>query len=109
LGLPQHERSGLKSWRDLGIDMDEVPADDARQHGRPGAGETEFRGMAKETAAARQDTVLGATAADLWRRGKINFRDLLDQSGRPLTTEQLRESRAVVTLPGDPVCNRSES
>jgi hypothetical protein len=37
---------------------------------------------------------LGATVADLWRRGKINFRDLLDQSGRPLTTEQLRAKAA---------------
>jgi hypothetical protein len=38
--------------------------------------------------------VLGAGKADLWRRGKITFRDLLDQNGRPLTTEELRAKAA---------------
>jgi hypothetical protein len=51
--------------------------------------------MAKETeSAARQDTVLGRDRGRPVAPWQINFRDLLDQSGRPLTTEQLREKAA---------------
>lgn len=39
---------------------------------------------------AVQDEALGPTRADLWRKGKIaSFSQLVDQSGRPLTIEQL--------------------
>jgi hypothetical protein len=81
----------LKSWRDLGIDMDEIPQTTRASMDGQVPASMNFEAWLKKQSAARQDTSLGATAADLWRRGKINFRDLLDQSGRPLTTEQLRE------------------
>jgi hypothetical protein len=94
LGLPQHQRSRFENWRDLGIDADEVPQTTrASMDGQVPAKQT-FEAWLKKQSAARQDTVLGADVADLWRRGKINFRDLLDQSGRPLTTEQLRAKAA---------------
>jgi hypothetical protein len=53
-----------------------------------------FEAWLKKQPVARQDTVLGQGKADLWRSGKIGFRDLLDQSGRPLTTEELRAKAA---------------
>lgn len=84
----------LKSWRDLGIDMDEIPQTTRASMDGQVPAKTTFEAWLKKQSAARQDTVLGATIADLWRRGKLNFRDLLDQSGRPLTTEQLREKAA---------------
>lgn len=84
----------LKTWRELGIDADEVPQTTrASMDGQVPAKQT-FEQWLKKQPAARQDTVLGATIADLWRRGKLNFRDMLDQSGRPLTTEQLRAKAA---------------
>jgi hypothetical protein len=54
------------------------------------AADLSFEDWLKKQSVARQDTVLGAGKADLWRRDKVTFRDLLDQNGRPLTTEQLR-------------------
>jgi SPP1 gp7 family putative phage head morphogenesis protein len=84
----------LKTWKDLGIDMDEIPQTTRASMDGQVPAKTTFEGWLKKQPAARQDTVLGASVADLWRRGKIGFRDLLDQSGRPLTTEQLREKAA---------------
>jgi hypothetical protein len=36
-----------------------------------------------------QDETLGATQAELWRDGKLELGDLIDQSNRPLTTDEL--------------------
>lgn len=84
----------LKSWRDIGIDADDVPdTTRASMDGQVAAG-LSFEQWLKKQSAARQDTVLGNGKASLWRAGKINFRDLLDQNGRPLTTEQLRAKYA---------------
>jgi hypothetical protein len=83
----------LKSWRDLGIDADEVPQTTrASMDGQVPAKQT-FEEWLRKQSETRQDAVLGETKADLWRRGKIQFRDLLDQSGR-LTTEALRAKAA---------------
>jgi hypothetical protein len=38
-----------------------------------------------------QDDLLGEGKAELWREGKMTLQQLLDQRGRPLTLEQLRE------------------
>jgi len=84
----------LKSWRDLGIDENEVPETTrASMDGQVAVGLTFEQWLRKQTV-ARQDDVLGQGKADLWRSGKITFRDLLDQNGRPLTTEQLRAKAA---------------
>lgn len=80
----------LKSWRDLGIDEDEVPETTRASMDGQVPVHTNFEGWLKKQSTTRQDTVLGEGKADLWRRGKIDFRDLLDQKGRPLTTEELR-------------------
>lgn len=84
----------LKSWRDLGIDEDEIPETTrASMDGQVPAAMT-FEQWLKKQSVERQDTVLGTGKADLWRKGKIKFRDLLDQNGRPLTTEELRAKAA---------------
>lgn len=84
----------LKSWRDLGIDEDEVPDTTRVSMDGQVAADTSFESWLKKQSQTRQDTVLGAGKADLWRNGKITFRDLLDQNGRPLTTEDLRAKAA---------------
>ena len=85
----------LKSWKELGIDAPDLPPRTTRasMDGQVPAGQTFEEWLGKQTQ-ARQDTVLGAGKAELWRSGKIKFRDLLDQSGRPLTTEALRAKAA---------------
>jgi SPP1 gp7 family putative phage head morphogenesis protein len=84
----------LASWESLGIDAAEVPdTTRASMDGQVAATTTFTTWLAKQSA-ARQDTILGAGKAQLYRDGKIAVRDLLDQNGRPLTTEQLRAKAA---------------
>lgn len=84
----------LKSWRSMGIDLDEVPQTTRSSMDGQVAASTTFEDWLGKQSQERQDAVLGPEKADLWRRGKITFKDLLDQSGRPLTTEQLRQKTA---------------
>lgn len=84
----------LKSWRELGIDADEIPRTTRASMDGQVPDDTTFESWLKKQSEARQDTVLGAGKADLWRSGKIELRDLLDQNGRPLTLDQLRAKYA---------------
>lgn len=70
-----------KSWRELGLDEDEI---DEEQDNLT------YEEWLKGKSQVEQDQVLGKGKADLWRRGVITFSDMLDQSGRPLTLEELR-------------------
>lgn len=80
-----------KSWRELGFDMDDLPPSTrASMDGQVPADQT-FEDWLKKQSAARQDESLGAGRAELWRDGKIAFKDLLDQNGRELSLEELRE------------------
>lgn len=78
-----------KSWRELGIDIDEIPESTrASMDGQVKQG-LNYEDWLKDKTPEQQDQVLGKGKADLWRRGVITFRDMLDQSGRPLTLKQL--------------------
>jgi hypothetical protein len=84
----------LKSFRELGIPIDEIPQTTrASMDGQVPAKQT-YEAWLKKQSVARQDAMLGVGKAQLWRDGKIEFRELLDQSGRPLTTEALRAKAA---------------
>jgi SPP1 gp7 family putative phage head morphogenesis protein len=80
-----------KTFRELGLDIPEVPQGTrASDEGQIKASTTftEFlSGKSKEY----QDDLLGKGRAELWRDGKITLRDLLDQRGRPLTLKQLQD------------------
>ena len=84
----------LKSWRDLGIDEDELPETTRASMDGQVAASMNFGEWLKKQSIERQDAVLGKEKAALWRAGKISLRDLLDQSGRPLTVEELRAKAA---------------
>lgn len=80
----------LKSWRDMGIDVDEFkPAARASVDGEV-ASDLTFTQWLKGKSSEFQDELLGRGKADLWRRGKISLQQLLDQTGRPLTLAQLQ-------------------
>jgi hypothetical protein len=84
----------LKSWKELGIPLDEIPKTTRASMDGQVPAATTFETWLKKQTEERQNRVLGVGKADLWRAGKIGFRDLLDQSGRPLTTEALRAKYA---------------
>jgi hypothetical protein len=80
----------LKSWKEIGVDAAEIPHTTRASMDGQKPADMNFEQWLRKQSVERQDAVLGAGKADLWRAGKINFRDLLSQDGRPLTTEALR-------------------
>jgi SPP1 gp7 family putative phage head morphogenesis protein len=96
-GPPRHVncRSVLvpitKSYRELGIDIDEpTPGLRASDEG-PISVNTTFDEFLSRKSVEEQDEMLGKGRAQLFRDGKITLRDLLDQSGNPLTLKELEK------------------
>lgn len=83
-----------KSWRELGIDMDEVaPGTRASMDGQVPA-ETTYADWIKKQSAQRQDDILGPTRGKLLREGGLTLERFADDRGRWLTLDQLRERDA---------------
>ncbi len=78
-----------KSWRELGIEADDLPPSTrASMDGQVPADTTYGEWLARQPA-ARQDEVLGAERAALFRAGKVTFDRFYDDKGRWLTLAQL--------------------
>ncbi|MBV7475387.1 phage minor head protein [Pseudoxanthomonas sp. PXM05] len=81
----------LKSWRELGLDADEVPpATRASMDGQVPADTTYGSWLARQSA-ARQDEILGPERGRLLRSGEVSFDKFYDDRGRWLTLDQLRQ------------------
>ncbi len=78
------------SYRELGIDVDKPKGTRASDLGQIPS-DTTFDGFLKRHTAAYVDDLLGPGRAKLWRDGTITLSDLLGQTGRPLTLEQLKK------------------
>lgn len=76
------------SYRELGIDVDKPKGTRASDLGQIPS-DTTFDGFLKRHDAAYADDLLGPGRAKLWRDGKITLNDLVNQTGRPLTLDQL--------------------
>lgn len=81
----------VKSWRDLGLDLDDLP--DATRASMDGQvpSDTSFEVWLSKKSKSAQDEALGVGRAELWRKGLISFRELVDGRGRELSLQQLRE------------------
>lgn len=83
-----------KSWRELGIDMDEVePGTRASMDGQVPE-QTTYADWIKRQSAARQDDILGPVRGKLLRDGGLTLDRFADDRGRWLTLDQLRERDA---------------
>lgn len=80
----------LKSFRELGIDMDEIPAGTRSSMDGQVPAETTYGQWLKRQSAARQDDILGPTRGKLFRAGKVSFDRFYDDKGRILTIDELR-------------------
>ena len=81
----------LKSWEELGFDLEEM--DDSTRASMDGQvpDKLNFEEWFDTKGAAFQAKWLGPGRYELWQKGKITFRDLVDQNGRELTLAQLKE------------------
>jgi hypothetical protein len=95
-GTPRHwncrsvEVPITKTFRELGLDIDEKPRSTRSSVDGQIAADTTFDGFLKRKGKAFQDEVLGVGKADLWRDGKITLRDLVSGEGNPLTLAELQ-------------------
>ena len=80
----------IKSSEELGTDVEVLEGARASMDGEVSE-KMSFGDWLETKTEEQQDAILGAGKAQLWRDDKITLRDLLDQSGRPLTLEQLEE------------------
>lgn len=83
-----------KSFRDLGIDMDDFDGDEDTRASLDGQvpAKMNFEEWIASKPEKFADEVFGKTRADLWRDGKIKVRDMVDQKGRPLTLDELKKN-----------------
>ena len=80
----------LKSWRELGIDADELPASTrASMDGAVPADLTYSQWLARQSP-ERQDEILGPERGKLLRAGKVKIEQFTDDKGNWLTLDQLR-------------------
>lgn len=94
-GVPRHwncrsvEVPITKTFKEMGVKMGELKRLRASEDGQVD-GNMKFEDFLKTKSREWQDEALGKGRAELWREGKITIRDLLDQSGNPLTLKQLK-------------------
>lgn len=79
-----------KTFRELGLDIDEPPTGTRASVDGQVSGKTTFDDFLKRKSQAWQDETLGKGRADLWREGAITLENLIDGAGRPLTIVQLK-------------------
>lgn len=83
-----------KSWRELGIPIDEMsPGERASMDGQVPA-ETTYSEWLQRQSAARQDQVLGPERGRLLREGGLRLEDFYTPTGKWLTMDQLRKRDA---------------
>lgn len=78
-----------KTFRELGIDRDEVPLSTRSSIDGQVAADLTFEKFLAGKPPQFADEMLGKGRAQLWREGKISFSDLLNLQGQPLTLKQL--------------------
>ena len=92
----------LKSWRELGIDLQEAPEGTrVSLNGKVPGGETSqvpasetYQTWLSKQPAAFQDEVLGKTKGALFRRGDVTLDRFVDRSGDEYTLDELRRREA---------------
>ena len=80
-----------KSWRELGIDLDEAPEGTrASMDGQVAASQT-FNDWLKRQPAPVQDEALGPTRGKAYRKGNLSVSEFTDGRGNTITIEEMRQ------------------
>lgn len=80
-----------KTFKELGLSVDEVPAGERASRDGPVSSKTTFDEFLRRQPKEKQDEQLGEGRAQLWRDGKITLAQLIDGKGRELTLDELRK------------------
>lgn len=80
-----------KTFRELGLDIDEFPKGTRSSMDGQVAKDLSFDDFLKGKPKSFADDLLGPGRAELWRDGKITLQQLVGGDGNPLTLEQLRK------------------
>ncbi|BDU76293.1 minor capsid protein [Mesoterricola sediminis] len=93
-----------KSWEELAREahgnsrmakeLDKMGPGQRASMGGPVSGDLTFQGWFDGLPEAKQKEILGPKRYDSWVSGNLKFQDMVDQSGNPLTLEQLRAKSA---------------
>ena len=81
----------LKSWKELGIDEDEVPIGTRSSLDGYVSQDMTFDKWLKTKSSEFQKEYLGAGRYELYSKGKITLSDLINQKGRYLSIKELKE------------------
>jgi SPP1 gp7 family putative phage head morphogenesis protein len=89
----------MKSWAELAAEqggnkrflnkLDEMDASTRASMDGQVSGSLNYEDWLKRQSKARQLEVLGPARYDLWKRDKLNFRQMVSQDGNPLTLDEL--------------------
>jgi SPP1 gp7 family putative phage head morphogenesis protein len=83
-----------KSWRELGIDADEVPASTRASMDGQVPDKLTYEEWLATQSEERQIEVLGPTRAKLFREGGLDLKDLYNAQGEEITLDELRKRQA---------------
>jgi hypothetical protein len=81
----------LKSWRELGIDIDEMDEGTRASMDGQVPAKTTYLEWLERQPAQRQDKVLGAERGRLFRAGEINLADMFTDKGEWISLERLKQ------------------
>lgn len=87
----------IKSFRELGIEADELPKSTRASIDGQVSEDLTFDGFLKTKSEGFQNRVLGRGKAELWRKGEINLTDLLDFRGNPKTLQDIQKDADIIT------------
>jgi SPP1 gp7 family putative phage head morphogenesis protein len=79
----------LKSWRELGIDADELPAGTRASMDGAVPAEMTYKQWLARQSTERQNEILGIERAKLYRAGKLSFESFYDDKGKFLSLAEL--------------------
>lgn len=85
----------LKTWREMGIDIDELPASTRASADGQVPQPVTYGEWLKGQAAAVQDEVLGPVRAQLFRDGELSIDRFADERNRLMTLDQLAAAEGV--------------
>lgn len=86
----------VASWRELGIDLEEMPASTRASMDGQVPADITFTQWLRGKSASVQDDILGATRGRLFRTNEIEIDRFTDNKGRVLTLDNLRQKHAAM-------------